>query len=154
AWVFPGGRIDAADYAAAGESTDVVAAAKHAAVREAREEAGINVAAENLVALSRWVTPVESPKRFDAWFFATRAGEEAVQIAGSEIHAHRWSRPHDALAAHRSGEIDLPPPTWVTLHWLSAYAAVEAVLEAARHRPLEVFEPRIYFAAQGACSLY
>src|SRR5216684_1876288 len=107
AWVFPGGRIDAEDHAAAAPG-DPIGAARHAAVREALEEAGVAVDAERLVPLSRWLTPEGVPKRFDAWFFVARAGNEAVQVDGGEIHEHRWMRPAAALAAQRAGEIDLP----------------------------------------------
>jgi 8-oxo-dGTP pyrophosphatase MutT (NUDIX family) len=60
AWVFPGGRIDSADYAAA-DSADVAGAARHAAARETREEAGVEVSPQCLVLFARWVTPEELP---------------------------------------------------------------------------------------------
>ena len=67
AWVFPGGRIDAEDYD--GHPEDLDAAARRAAVREAKEEAGLDVDVEALVHLSNWTTPEISPKRFATWFF-------------------------------------------------------------------------------------
>ena len=154
AWVFPGGRIDPTDYAMVAERSDIVSAAKHAAVREAREEAGVFVAAESLVALSRWLTPTGVPKRFDAWFFAARSDTDDVCVDGGEIHEHRWISPADALAAQRAGEIDLPPPTWVTLHWLSGYRTADEALAAAARGPVEFFEPRLHAVADGACTLY
>lgn len=154
AWVFPGGRIDLEDHVAAGSSTDPVAAARHAAAREAFEEAGMVVAPDSLVALSRWVTPEGVPKRFDAWFFAGRANSDVVRVDGGEIHEHRWIRPADALRLHGGGEIDLPPPTWVTLDWLTGFRTVEEVLAAAARGPLRFFVPRLHVTADGACSLY
>src|SRR5262249_17295017 len=97
AWVFPGGRIDEADYAAGSDSADIIAAARRAAVRESMEEAGLRVDAARLVLFSRWVTPVGLPKRFEAWYFAAPAGTEAVRVDGGEILDHRWVRPADAL---------------------------------------------------------
>jgi 8-oxo-dGTP pyrophosphatase MutT (NUDIX family) len=47
AWVFPGGRLDAADYAVG--TDDIIAAARCAAVREAREEAGLVLSPDALV---------------------------------------------------------------------------------------------------------
>src|SRR5205809_8037210 len=68
AWVFPGGRIDPGDYA--GVPDDVDAAARRAAVREAKEEAGVDVDPDALVHVANWTTPEISPKRFATWFFA------------------------------------------------------------------------------------
>ena len=68
AWVFPGGRIDPDDYG--DDPDDLDAAARRAAVREAKEEAGVDVDPDALVHLSNWTTPEISPKRFATWFFA------------------------------------------------------------------------------------
>ena len=152
AWVFPGGRIDAEDYAA-GATTDPAIAAAYAAVREAREEAAVNVRAEELVLFSRWLTPENVPRRFDTWFFAARAGEEQVQVDGGEIHAHCWLAPDRALAQQQAGEIELPPPTYVTLTQIAPYRTVSDALSGLRER-FEYFLPRLRVGAQGACTVY
>ncbi len=152
AWVFPGGRIDAGDYR--GEADDVVTAARHAAVREAREEAGVAIAAGDLVLISRWITPPMLPKRFDTWFFAGPASDEAVQIDGGEIHDHAWMHPADALAAHRQGQIELPPPTFVTLQQLESFRAAGEALSSLARGPVQSFVPRLCVIPGGACSLY
>jgi len=154
AWVFPGGRVDPEDYAGVADPSDVLAAARNAAVREALEEAGVTIIRDGLIALSRWVTPVGLPKRFDTWFFAARALDERVQVDGGEIHEHRWLRPEVALAAQRSGEIELPPPTFVTLTGLAGHRNVNAALESIASQPFETFEPRLHAMPGGACTLY
>lgn len=154
AWVFPGGRLDAEDYAGVANASDVMAAARNAAVREALEEAGVTIGSDGLIALSRWVTPVGLPKRFDTWFFAARALDERVQVDGGEIHEHRWMRPAAALAAQRSGEIELPPPTFVTLTGLVDHGHVSDALSAIAAQPFEMFEPRLHMVPGGACTLY
>jgi len=151
AWVFPGGRIDPEDYDAAG---DVMAAARRAAVREAREEAGIAVADDSLVRLSRWVTPEGLPKRFDAWFFAARAGNETVQVDGGEIQAHRWLSPAEALAEQGAKRIELPPPTFVTLTRLAGCRTVAETLAVIAQNPFEAYLPRLHMIPEGACTLY
>ena len=153
AWVFPGGRIDPGDYSAGG-GEDIVTAARHAAVREAREEAGLAVALSDLVLFSRWITPEMSPKRFDTWFFAAPAREGVVQVDGGEIHEHRWFAPSDAMAAQRRGEIELPPPTFVTLQKLSEFPSAREALATLEHDPPETFIPRLCLVPGGACSLY
>lgn len=152
AWVFPGGRIDPADYA--GDPDDVVGAARRAAVREAREEAALVVDPGSLVAFARWVTPVRLPKRFDTWFFAGPSRDGEVEVDGGEIHAHEWMRPALALAAHKAGKITLPPPTFVTLTSIAGQLTVTAVLDALRRGGVERFLPKLLPAPDGACSLY
>lgn len=155
AWVFPGGRIDEADYERAGSADDVHAAARLAAAREAFEEAGVSLIPEELTLFARWVTPEGLPKRFDAWFFAGRATEEMVRVDGGEIDDHRWMRPDAALAAQRAGEIELPPPTFVTLTQFVAHVTVEEALHDLTQRPLRSYFPRLYMLPTGgACSLY
>jgi 8-oxo-dGTP pyrophosphatase MutT (NUDIX family) len=154
AWVFPGGRLDPEDYAGVADPDDIVAAARNAAVREAQEEAGVTIARDGLIELSRWVTPEGLPKRFNAWFFVARTLDERVQVDGGEIHEHRWMRPDVALAAQRGGEIELPPPTFVTLTELAGHRSVDTALADIARRPFEVFEPRLHMIPGGACTLY
>lgn len=152
-WVFPGGRIDPEDYAAA-RSTDVLAAARQAAIREAREEAGLTLDAARLVPFARWVTPDGVPKRFDTWFFAAPVQEGTVEVDGGEIHDHRWFSPGEALAAQRAGELELPPPTFVTISQFFAFPDLDGALAAATRNPLQTYHPRICSAGDGGCCLY
>lgn len=151
AWVFPGGRLDPADYA---DAHDTVAAARRAAVREAREEAGLVLAPDALVLVSRWITPTPLPKRFDTWFFAGLGSDAPVEIDGSEIHDHRWVTPADALAAQRAREIELPPPTFVTITRLARHGCAADALAAFALGPMETFEPRLCPVEGGAVTLY
>lgn len=154
AWVFPGGRIDAEDYAAAGDPNDVVAAGRYAAVREVQEEAALRISLTDLRLISRWVTPQEAPKRFDALFFLACAGDDPVQVDGGEIHEHRWLRPGEALALHRPGEFDLAPPTFVTLTRLARHRTLAEVFAAVPADTLELFVPQLRVTPEGACCLY
>lgn len=153
AWVFPGGHIDAADHVSGAED-DMLAAARNAAVREAREEANLMIGAEELVFFSHWTTPIIRPKRFSTWFFVAPAGDEAVAVDGDEIHDHSWLRPEKALAAQKAGEIELPPPTFVSITKLAAFQTVDHALGRLAEREPEVFFPRIQKVSGGACCLY
>lgn len=140
AWVFPGGRIEQADYDAAmpGDEMD---AARHAAVREAREEAGIRLFPADLVPIFRWTTPPGMARRFRAWFFAAPAGADRVTIDGGEIHDYRWISPHDALRLSARGTIRLPVPTAVSLKKLTSYHSPKAALEGLNRSQPALFEP-------------
>ncbi len=152
AWVFPGGRVDPADYAS--DPDDVAAAAARAAARETAEEAGMVVAASDLVYFSHWTTPDISPKRFATWFFLGAASDDEVVADGTETTALRWLRPADALAERDAREIELAPPQYVTLRTLDAYATVaEALRGVAAAKPIEV-TPRFAFIDDGAICVY
>ena len=133
-WVFPGGRVDPGD-ADPDRPDDELAAARRAAVREAREEASLEFDIDALVTLSQWVPPPESPRRFSTWFFLAPApAASAVTIDGTEIHDHAWLRPADAIARRDAGEIELAPPTWVTLSTLATAADLSAAITEADGR--------------------
>jgi len=130
-WVFPGGRIDDADREGA---IDIEAAARRAAVREALEEAALVVDQDSLAFVSHWTPPGLAPKRYATWFFVAPAPEGAVAIDMGEIHDEAWMGPADALARRDAGEIELAPPTWVTLHHLSEFDTVETLMADAHAR--------------------
>jgi 8-oxo-dGTP pyrophosphatase MutT (NUDIX family) len=152
AWVFPGGRVDPEDFA--GAPDDALAAARRASVREAHEEAGLVVRADALVHFAHWTTSLGAPKRFSTWFFAGRAGDDAVRVDGGEISDARWLRPEEALARQRAREMELPAPTFVTSLALATFADAKSVLSAWSARPPEPFLPRIHPHAEGRVSLY
>lgn len=145
-WVFPGGRVDPGDRLE-DETTDPVAAilhaARNAAVREAAEEAGLVVEVDALSVYAHWSPPKIAPKRFTTWFFVARAPPGDVVIDGGEIHEHAWVRPADGIVRRDAGEIELAPPTWVTLHDLAQFATVDDALATIDRREPELFETRI-----------
>lgn len=154
-WVFPGGRIDPQDYDPA-EPENLTLAARTASVREAQEETGLLLDAEDLLYFSHWTTPPIMPKRFATWFFiaAVDANAPEVEVDGSEIHEHKWFAPQAALAAQRAKDIALMPPTFVTLQELGACANVEAALQwCSQHEPWQ-FEPRFVEVPGGMVALY
>jgi len=152
AWVFPGGRIDPDDYA--GAPDDLAAAARRAAVREAKEEAGVDVDGDALVHLSNWTTPDNAPKRFATWFFVgpVAGGNEIAD--GSETEALQWFRPDEALAARLAGEIELAPPQYVTLLDLRPFGTVAEAMAAIDRAEAVNYLPRFHFVDGGAMCIY
>lgn len=152
-WVFPGGRVDPEDREGLA-ADDEFGAARRAAVREAKEEAGISLELDALVPFSHWTPPPITPRRFLTWFFLTAAPPGDVVIDGGEIREKGWMQPADALRRRDAQEIEVAPPTWVTLHELSSWNRVEEALAAARGRTPERFETRIAVEADCPVALW
>jgi 8-oxo-dGTP pyrophosphatase MutT (NUDIX family) len=141
-WVFPGGRVDPEDAGAGG--LDSLAAGRRAAVRETREEAGLDIDGDQLYPISRWCPDVIAPKRFLTWVFFGAAPQRAdVVVDGGEIVDHRWIRPAQALADHAGGDFQLMTPTWVTLDLLSSQPDCASAIDAVRRGPVEQFNTRL-----------
>jgi len=152
-WVFPGGKVEDADRETGG--SDSASAARHAAVREAEEEAGLVLAPGALLPISRWITPPITSRRFDTWFFLARVEPTAkIRVDGSEIGSHRWLAPTRALASHEASEIRLAPPTFVTVTWLVGHPDAASARAALAAAPLLTFRPQIHRIEGGACILY
>ncbi len=153
-WVFPGGKVDAADYTG---DRDEYQAAVNAAIRETKEEAGLEVSAEQLVYLSHWTTPEGAKKRFATWFFLTilEDGQE-VTVDGGEIAQHRWVRPETALfeSAHEDHPLRLMPPTYVSLADIADCRSCAQARERIGQRAAIIYAPRMIAVADGICFLY
>ncbi|MBW2315493.1 MAG: NUDIX domain-containing protein [Deltaproteobacteria bacterium] len=152
-WVFPGGKVEPDDHARG--DGDAEQSARHAAVREAHEEARLVVEPSELVTISRWITPAMRTKRFDTWFFLARVeGNPAIEVDGQEIGDHAWLTPAEAIGRYRARALALAPPTFVTVTWLLDHpdtAAASATLSAAE---ILTFRPQIHRIEGGACILY
>jgi len=157
AWVFPGGRIDPEDYPDGEVSDDadaVLTAARNAAAREAMEEAGLVVDPDSLTWFAHWTPGAIATRRFSTWFFIGAAPQGRVVVDDGEIREHQWIRPADAIARRESGEIELIPPTWVTLHKLAEASSTSEVCADARTRDPEIFLTHIARVDGGIASLW
>lgn len=148
AWVFPGGRVDPEDLDPA-HPDDEERAARRAAARESKEEADVDLDPAALQVLSWWCPPPEAPRRFNTWFFVGAAPSGAVTVDGGEIHDHRWMRPADAMAQRDAGQIELIPPTWVTLHQLAGYPDAATALAGVASAAPTLFVTRLLMADEG-----
>jgi 8-oxo-dGTP pyrophosphatase MutT (NUDIX family) len=155
-WVFPGGRVDAADRTGLDpdERDAELAAARRAAVREAHEESGLVVAPASMIPFSHWTPPAIAPKRFVTWFFVATAPSGIVAIDRGEIHDHAWMQPAAALRDRDAGGIELTPPTWVTLHELSQWHSASEVCAGVRDRRPEWFVTRVALTDEGPIALW
>ena len=132
-WVFPGGALEA------GESP------AECAVRELREEAGIELGAEpELIAWSRWITPEVAPVRFDTLFLVGLAPPHSPPRPDrGEVSDAAWFEPRVVLDAHAKGDLELVFPTIKTLESLTSHASADDVIVAARRRRVDPILPRV-----------
>ena len=164
-WVFPGGRVDDADYQGnsedsaqhqreqqrANRSAGEYQAALTAAARETAEEASLSLNESDLVYFSHWVAPPLMKKRFSTWFFVAHidASDNEVVVDGGEIHESRWLAPADALQQVNEQQINLLPPTIVTLHELAGFSDCASALAHYRQREAMIFQPHTFVGEQG-----
>ena len=166
AYVFPGGKLDDEDETAekidalklAGDANVLLnepdlpksraAALFVAAARETQEETGVTVATDQIVPISRWITP-NTPtmmrKRFDARFFVARMpdGQTAVHD-GEEATDSGWFTAADALRAYYAGDITLAPPQIMTLAGLLPYQTVDEILKMAVEATPGTVQPHVF----------
>ncbi len=141
-WVFPGGQVDPGDAKDFQGGDEEIAIARRAAVRETFEEVGIVLREDALVPLSWWVTPDGAARRYATWMFLAELDDPADKfvVDANEISAHAWMTPADVLRGQRAGEINLAPPTWVTLwHLHRARTTAQALSYAAERVPERLY---------------
>lgn len=149
-WVFPGGRVDAADAPGADEITR----ARATAVRETSEETGLDISGEDFAVLSKWIPPVQEKRRFATWFFVARAPDMDVVIDDGEIHDFRWIGVKEAVELTPNAEMRIMPPTYVSLHSLMSFPDVETAIDGVHALEPELFETRFTQAEGGFMTLW
>jgi 8-oxo-dGTP pyrophosphatase MutT (NUDIX family) len=157
--VFPGGGVDDSDVSPGHTAMDDDSH-RNAAIRELAEETGIvltvsgaraargekalafhdwaqrerlALATDELVLVSRWVTPTEAPRRFDTRFYLAACDDAPeVIIDSDELIGHIWMSPASALARYDAGEMNLILPTLTHLRWLARRSTIEEAYVSAR----------------------
>ena len=97
---------------------------------------------ETLVPFAHWITPEQSPIRFDARFFiAEPPQEQQAACDGFETVGAEWVAPVEALSLADRGLRKLMHPTRISLKLLSEAASAGEAIRAARGRPLTPVRP-------------
>jgi len=152
-WVFPGGRVD--DHDRRDDDPSEESAARRAAARESAEECGLTLEPDEFVPFSHWVPPAITPRRYATWFFVARASDGEVVVDGGEMDDHAWLAPREVLVRRHRGEVDLAPPTFVTLHDLAQHPDVDTALaDAARRDPIPRYATRFAAVDGGAVTMW
>jgi 8-oxo-dGTP pyrophosphatase MutT (NUDIX family) len=104
----------------------------------------LTLATDRLVYFAHWITPEESPVRFDTRFFAADMPPGQTAVADDrEIIAVRWLTPAAALEARQRGEISLRFPTIKNLILLEGSASVVETLARLSEQTVETIRPRL-----------
>jgi 8-oxo-dGTP pyrophosphatase MutT (NUDIX family) len=111
-----------------------------------RENLYLNV--ERLVYWSHWITPSNSPKRFDTRFFAIAAPrEQSLTSLSGESTEYTWMTPAALREAAQRDEMPIPAPTLCNLEDIEdcyrRHGSVDALLERERGRTVPPLLPKV-----------
>lgn len=114
-----------------------------------REEK-LELACDQLVHFSHWVTPVIVPRRFDTHFFAAAMPpDQEAAHDGRESVGSLWLEPAAAPAAAKSGERTLMFPTLMNLEAVGASQSADQALARARNNTVVRVLPEVVETAEG-----
>ena len=110
---------------------DIAALDRQAPFAAQCQALGLQLAADGVFTLARWITDRDLPKRFDVPFLVARMPEGQTPVADeAEQFEPQWVRPHAALERHAAGGFFMIFPTIRTLQRLARFDSAEAVLAA------------------------
>ncbi|MEU4679652.1 NUDIX hydrolase [Micromonospora sp. NPDC023737] len=96
---------------------------------------GLTLRSDLLLPWSRWITPEFEPRRFDTYFFLALLPEgQRPRSVSREADRTLWLPPADARAKAEAGELNMLPPTLVTLGQVAAAGDLAGVVRAATTR--------------------
>ncbi len=141
-WVFPGGKLEPEEISRVGG--DFFRASKIAAIRECLEETQVDISKLELIPISHWTTPKFRPKRFATQFFISKLQNACdVSVDQSEIVEFQWLSAANALQKHQVNELEMMPPTLVTLSEISKFERYEDIIKYYSDRENRSYNPRM-----------
>ncbi len=98
-------------------------------------EHGISLDVTAIEEVARFITPLGSPRRFDARFLVALApADQEPSHDRGEIVNWEWVRPQDALDRWAAGEMQMMSPTVRMISCLARFQSAEQVMALARKR--------------------
>ncbi len=132
-------RLDAARFAEHQQACNADNKAFWTMVKQER----FKLATDRLAYFAHWITPEESPYRYDTRFFVAPMPDGQTPVADPrEVIDMRWLSPRGAIDAFKRGEISLRNPTVQNLK-LVDHASVEDALAALKDRDVPTIRPRV-----------
>lgn len=141
----PSGDEVVADTTAADWEADRQALeARELAFTEFLERRGLVLRTDLLGVWAGWLTPVFEPRRYRTWFFVAALPEgQRTRDVSSESSSVEWRSAIGAADVVDGGEMFMLPPTYLTCLEVGQHATVADVLDAARHREVDMFTPTL-----------
>lgn len=106
------------------------------------DDLDLRLRTDRLIPISRWVTPLGMPRRFDAKFFVAALPDgDKPSFEGDEVVSHEWIRPGDGLRAMADGRLRMWLPTSTTLQQLEYATSIDDVatrMTPGRLDPIEI----------------
>jgi len=103
----------------------------------------LKIATDRLAYFAHWITPEESPYRYDTRFFAAPMPDTQTPVADPrEVIDMRWFSPRGAIDAFKRGEISLRNPTVQNLKLADA-PSVKSALDLLKDREVPTIRPRV-----------
>lgn len=102
---------------------------------------------------SRWITPVFEKYRYDTLFYAILVDEYYAKntvIDEREVTTHLWMTPEEALQKFEKKEINLFPPTFLTIADMLRFKDVQSLFNAERC-PLPILPVPFPFSGDFIC---
>jgi glyoxylase-like metal-dependent hydrolase (beta-lactamase superfamily II)/8-oxo-dGTP pyrophosphatase MutT (NUDIX family) len=94
-------------------------------------EQRIELPTDRLIYAGRWVTPVDSPVRFDTRFFLAAAPEGFhPRPSPEEVETCYWAQPAAVLGELAEGSVIMAPPTIDFLQRLEGFSSTDEILQA------------------------
>ena len=77
-----------------------------------------------------------------------------VAIDDGEITEHQWLRPAEAIERRDAGEVELAPPTWMTLKLLTGWECVDEALAGLAEMQPMFYETHIGRSNDGPVAMW
>ena len=124
--------------------------ARELAFTEFLDRRGLVLRTDLLGVWSGWLTPVFEPRRYRTWFFVADLPQgQRTRDVSTESDQVTWLPAMRAVTDVESEQLLMMPPTFLTCLEVGQYADPAGVLEAARHRSVEMFTPQVEETSEG-----
>jgi 8-oxo-dGTP pyrophosphatase MutT (NUDIX family) len=88
--------------------------------------------------IARWITPLGSPRRFDARFFIAQIPSNQIPLHDDgELVDSRWLSPHEIIEKCNREEMVLMTPTLRMIHCLSKFNSADQVINSVSINPTD-----------------